>query len=269
MRSTFVPGRARKGCGFSYSRASPLRIHLVNPNTTRSMTEKIAAAARAVAAPGTEIVEATSTMGPASIEGHYDDALALPGLLAAVAQAEALGVDAHIIACFDDTGLDAARSLARAPVVGIGEAGFHFASLIAHRFSVVTTLSRSIPVIEANLLRSGLERRCARVRASEVAVLELEDPASDARARISEEVGRAVREDRAEAIVLGCAGMADLARALGEAHGVPVIDGVASAVALAEGLVRVGLVTSKSGAYAAPRAKAYSGRLADFAPSGD
>lgn len=245
-----------------------MRIHLVNPNTTRSMTDKIAAAARAVAAPGTQILEATSSMGPASIEGHYDDALALPGLLAAIAEAETARVDAHVIACFDDTGLDAARSLAAAPVVGIGEAGFHLASLIAHRFCVVTTLSRSIPVIEANLMRSGLDRRCAAVRASEVAVLELEDPASDARARVSAEIGRAIREDRAEAVVLGCAGMADLARSLGEEHGVPVIDGVASAVALAEGLVRGGLATSKVGAYAAPRAKPYVGRLADFAPRG-
>ncbi|MDQ0512417.1 aspartate/glutamate racemase family protein [Ancylobacter amanitiformis] len=250
-----------------------MRIHLVNPNTTRSMTDKIAAAARAVAAPGTDIVAATSSMGPASIEGYYDDALALPGLLAAIAEAEAGGVaggvDAHVIACFDDTGLDAARALARAPVVGIGEAGFHLASLIAHRFAVVTTLSRSVAVIEANLQRYGLDRRCSGVRASDVAVLELEDPASGARERISAEIGRAIAQDRAEAIVLGCAGMADLARALAREHGVPVIDGVAGAVTLAEALVRVGLATSKAGPYAPPRAKAYAGRLADFAPPGN
>ncbi len=243
-----------------------VRVHLVNPNTTASMTDKAAAAARAVAAAGTEIVATTSSMGPASIEGFYDDALALPGLLAAIATAEGEGVDAHVIACFDDTGLDAARALARAPVVGIGEAGFHLASLIAHRFAVVTTLRRSVPVIEANLARYGLLARCCAVRASDVAVLELEDPASDARARISAEIGRAIAEDHAEAIVLGCAGMADLARALGEAHGVPVIDGVASAVMLAESLVRTGLSTSKAGPYAPPRAKPYLGRLADFAP---
>lgn len=231
------------------------------------MTEKIAAAARLVASPETVIHAATSQMGPASIEGYYDDALALPGLLDAVRRAEAEGGDGHIVACFDDTGVDAARALARAPVIGIGEAGFHMASLIAHRFSVVTTLSRSVPVIEANLERYGLMRRCARVRASEVSVLELEDPASDARARISAEIGRAVREDHAEAVVLGCAGMADLARQLGEEHGVPVIDGVVCAVAMMEGLVRVGLSTSKIGAYAAPRAKSYTGLLAGFAPS--
>lgn len=243
-----------------------MRIHLVNPNTTASMTDKIAAAARAVARPGTEILARTSTMGPASIEGYYDDALALPGLLAAIAEAEAEGVDGHIIACFDDTGLDAARTLARGPVVGIGEAGFHLASLIAHRFAVVTTLSRSIPVIEANLMRYGFERRCCAVRASEVAVLELEDPASGTRGRISAEIARAIKQDGAEAVVLGCAGMADLARALGDEHGVPVIDGVSSAVALAEALIGTGLATSKRGAYAPPRPKAYAGLLAGFTP---
>lgn len=230
------------------------------------MTDKIAAAARAVAHLGTEILPATSAMGPASIEGYYDDALALPGLLSAIAQADADGVDAHIIACFDDTGLDAARALSAVPVIGIGEAGFHMASLIAHRFAVVTTLQRSVPVIEANLQRYGLDRRCSAVRASEVAVLELEDPASGARARISAEIGRAIAESHAEAVVLGCAGMADLARSLSEEHGVPVIDGVASAMMMAEGVVRIGLKTSKAGAYAAPRAKPYAGLLASFAP---
>ena len=230
------------------------------------MTEKIAAAARAVARPGTQVLAATSATGPASIEGAYDDALALPGLLAAIAAAEREGVDAHIVACFDDTGVEAARSLARAPVIGIGEAGFHLASLVAHRFAVVTTLSRSVPVIETNLLRYGLDRRCCAVRASEVAVLELEDPASDARARISAEIGRAVGENHAEAVVLGCAGMADLARSLSAEHGVPVIDGVAGAMVLAEGLAGIGLATSKAGAYAPPRPKAYTGLLAGFAP---
>ncbi|MCK0197088.1 aspartate/glutamate racemase family protein [Ancylobacter sp. 6x-1] len=243
-----------------------MRIHLVNPNTTASMTEKAAAAARAVAAPATQILARTSTMGPASIEGFYDDALALPGLMEAIAAAEGEGVDAHIIACFDDTGLDAARALAHAPVVGIGEAAFHLASLVGHSFGVVTTLRRSVPVIEANLARYGLAARCAKVRASEVAVLELEDPASDARARISAEIGRAVAQDHADAIVLGCAGMADLARALGAEHGVPVVDGVAAAVGLAEALVRAGLRTGKSGPYAAPRAKPYAGLLAGFSP---
>jgi Hydantoin racemase len=234
-----------------------MRIHLVNPNTTASMTDKAAAAARAVAAPGNEIVAATAKTGPASIEGVYDGALAVPGLLAAIAEGEAAGAAGHVIACFDDTGLDAARALAAAPVVGIGEAGFHLAALVCDRFSVVTTLSRSVPVIERNLSVYGLSARCARVRASEVPVLALEEPGSDARARISAEIAAALREDRADGIVLGCAGMADLAAALSAEHGVPVVEGVAAAVKLVESLAGLGLKTAKTGPYAPPLPKAW------------
>jgi allantoin racemase len=244
-----------------------MKILVVNPNTTGSMTATIAAAARAAASSGTEIIAVTSQMGPASIEGYYDEAFSLPGLLAEIAEGEAKGADGHVMACFDDTGLEAARSLANAPVVGIGEAAFHLASLIAHRFSVVTTLSRSIAAIEGNLLRYGLDRRCAKVRACEVPVLALEEEGSEARAKIDKEIAAALAEDRAEAIVLGCAGMADLAAALSRAHGVPVIDGVGAAVTLIEGLARLRLRTSKRGPYAEPRAKAYKGALAGFAPT--
>jgi allantoin racemase len=243
-----------------------MRILIVNPNTTAAMTEKIAVSARAAASPGTDIIAVNPADGPVSIEGYYDEAFSVPGLLAEVAKGEVSGVSAHIIACFDDTGLEAARSLACAPVIGIGEAAFHLASIVAHRFSVVTTLSRSIAAIETNLMKYGLGHRCAKVRACEVPVLALDDPASDAFNQISAEIDRARREDRAEAVVLGCAGMANLAARLTERHGLPVIDGVSSAVKLAEACSALGLKTSKIGAYAAPLPKAYLGNLAAFTP---
>lgn len=230
------------------------------------MTAKIAAAARSVALPGTEIDARQPAMGPVSIEGFYDEAFAVPGMLGRIREADRDGADAHIIACFDDTGLDAARAAAKAPVIGIGEAGFHMASLIAARFVVVTTLGVSIVPIEHNLTKYGLAGRCARVRAAEVPVLALEERNADALARISAEITAAIRNDRAEAIVLGCAGMADLAAELAAAHGLPVIDGVAAAVTLAESLVRLGLKTSRLGPYAAPRSKTYSGPFAPFQP---
>jgi allantoin racemase len=243
-----------------------MRILIVNPNTTASMTGAIGRAARAVAAPGTEIIAVNPADGPVSIEGYYDEAFSVPGLLSEIAKGESSGVSAHIIACFDDTGLEAARSLASAPVIGIGEAAFHLASMLGHRFTVITTLSRSIAAIETNLLKYGLTSRCARVRASEVPVLSLDDPASNAYALIGEEIERAKQEDRAEAIVLGCAGMADLAARLSQKHGLPVVDGVASAVKLAEAFASLGLKTSKVGTYAAPLAKDYLGMFAKFAP---
>src|SRR5450432_4355512 len=139
-----------------WSRLGVMRILVVNPNTTVTMTETIGRAARAAAAPGTEIIAVNPPDGPISIEGYYDEALSVPGLLAEIAKGEATGVSAHIIACFDDTGLEPARCIASAPVIGIGEAAFHLASLLGHRFSVITTLSRSIAPIENNLLKYGL-----------------------------------------------------------------------------------------------------------------
>ena len=230
-----------------------MRLLVANPNSTASMTAKIGRAAEAAVSPGTEVVARNPAGGPASIEGYYDEALSLAGLMDTVA-AHA-DVDAVVLACFDDTGLDALRCMTPAPVVGIGEAAFHMATLVAGRFSVVTTLARSIPAIEHNLVRYGLATRCARVRAADVPVLDLERRSEASVARISEEIGRAMAEDRAEAIVLGCAGMADLAADLARRHGLPVVDGVAAAVTLAEGLVRLGLRTSRLGGYAPPRIK--------------
>ena len=232
-----------------------MEILVVNPNTTASMTAAIGRAAQRVAAPGTRIVAVNPESGPESIEGYYDEALSIPGLLAEIARGEARGVAGHVIACFDDTGLDAARVLARAPVVGIGEAAFHVASLIAGRFSVITTLARSVPALEQNLVKYGLAARCARVRASEVPVLALEQHDADARRRIDAEIEAARREDRAEAVVLGCAGMVDLAAELSARHALPVVDGVSAAVLLVEALARLGLATSKLGGYAFPLPK--------------
>ena len=241
-----------------------MRLRIVNPNTTASMTRKIEAAARAVARDDTEVTAVNPEFGPASIEGYFDEAFSVPGLLDEIAKAP--DADAFVIACFDDTGLEAARCATPAPVIGIGEAAFHMASLIAEKFSVVTTLSRSIAPIERNLSKYGLIARCARVRASDVPVLALEEEGSGARALIEAEIAKALDEDGAEAIVLGCAGMADLAASLADKFGVPVLDGVACAVALAEAAFAVGLKTSKRNTYAPPRAKTYAGAFARFAP---
>jgi allantoin racemase len=232
-----------------------MRLHVINPNSTRSMTDKIGACARSVASPGTEIVTTNPTSAPASIEGQYDEAMSLAGLLEEVRKGEQAGADGFVIACFDDVGLGACREIATGPVLGICEAAMHAASMIATGFSVVTTLDRSVPLIEDLAVRYGMERRCRRVRAADIPVLALEEPGSNARQKLLDEVTRAIREDRCEAVILGCAGMADLTAWLTEETGVPVIDGVAVAVRMVEALVGAGLSTSKVGAYARPLAK--------------
>jgi allantoin racemase len=234
-----------------------MKINIVNPNTTASMTAKIGACARLVAAPGTEIWACNPSAGPATIEGHYDEAMSQPGLLAEIRRAETAGADAHIIACFGDPGLEAARELASGPVIGIAEAAMHAASFIGKHFSVVTTLERTCGIAAHLVERYGMQRACRNIRACEIAVLELENPASQAYAAILHECRLALELDKVDCIVLGCAGMADLCRELSRELGVPVIDGVAAAVSFAEALVRLGLKTSKRGEWAYPLPKAY------------
>jgi allantoin racemase len=213
-------------------------ILVINPNSTASMTHKIAAAARAAAGPLSRITAINPLAGPAAIQGPEDGAAALPGLFDLVERSLKTdpSVSAMIIACFDDTGLWELKASAPVPVIGIGEAAYHVASVASERFSVVTTLPVSVPVLEENLRRTGLAARCARVRASDVPVLDLENPHSNARHRIEVEIGDALRHDGVGAIALGCAGMADLAADLTAHFKVPVIDGVASAVRLAEAI---------------------------------
>jgi len=232
-----------------------MRILIINPNTTESMTHKVAIAAKQVVSPDTEIIAATSAHGPASIEGYYDEALSLAGLLAQIRLHQTdQGFDAVAIACFDDTGLDAARCLTDRPVIGIGEAGYRTAAMLSNRFSVVTTLPRSIAALEHNILRYGLERHCASVRACDVPVLDLEANQGTALQKIQSEIEKAIEHDRAEAIVLGCAGMTDLAKGLSDQYGLPVLDGVACAAAMCEAMARLGLRTSRLGGYAEPPA---------------
>ena len=243
-----------------------MRIRVINPNTTARMTAQIGAAARAVAAPDTEITAVSPSFGAPSIECHVDDVWAAAGVAEQVQLGEADGADAFVIACFGDPGLHAARELARGPVIGIAEAAFHAASLIATGFSVVTTLTRTCVIAEHLVQQYGFERRCRGIHGTDVAVLELDDPASDAFGRVLARAEFALEHDRSGAIVLGCAGMADLCHALQQRLGVPVIDGVAAAVKLTEALVSLGLGTSKRGDYALPPAKAYTGLAGPYSP---
>jgi allantoin racemase len=243
-----------------------MKILVVNPNTTASMTDKIRETAIAIAAPGTEIVACNPADGPVSIEGHYDEAYCVPGLLCEAKKGAAEGADALVIACFDDPGLEACREVLDIPVIGICEAAMAAASMVGHGFSVVTTLPRAVPIIEALAFKYGFERQCRKVRSAEIPVLALEEKGGGAAAKVREEVLAAIEHDHAEAVLLGCAGMTDLADALTKETGVPVIDGVAAAVKFAEAMVGLGIKTCKRRAYEAPRAKKYTGAFAFAAP---
>ncbi|WP_425419412.1 aspartate/glutamate racemase family protein [Oricola indica] len=215
-----------------------MHILVINPNSTAAMARSIGKAAQDAARGETRITAINPTGTPPAIQGAEDGAAALPGLFR-LFDAEVIekgGYDACVIACFDDTGLMALKRRSPIPVIGIGEAAFHAAMLVGESFSVVTTLGVSVPVLEANLEAHGFASRCRKVRASEVPVLELESAKDDSRDIIAAEIARAVADDNPDAIVLGCAGMADLAKTLSDRFRLPVIDGVAAAVAFAEAL---------------------------------
>jgi allantoin racemase len=236
-----------------------MKILLINPNTTQAMTDAIAQAARAVASHGTEIVAVQPSFGPVSIECHYDEAFAAAGVAEQMRLAAAWRPDAVVVACFGDPGLEAAREATDAPVLGIAEAAFHAAGMLATGFSVVTTMTRTCIMAERLLQRYGAQQHCRGVHGTDIPVLDLEHGGETTLQQIEDAAREALLRDRSGAIVLGCAGMAPLCATLSQRLGVPVIDGVAVAVKFAEALVGLGLRTSKHGDYAPPLPKPYVG----------
>ncbi|AYF03697.1 Asp/Glu/hydantoin racemase (plasmid) [Paracoccus yeei] len=235
-----------------------MRILVVNVNTTETMTQGIAVSARKAAAPGTEIVALTPRFGAESVEGNFESYLAAVGVMDAVMRYDQ-PFDAVIQAGYGEHGREGLQELLEVPVVDITEAAASTAMFLGHKYSVVTTLDRAVPMIEDRLKLAGLYDRCASVRASGMAVLELETQPERAVETIVEQAAAAVTQDHAEVICLGCGGMAELEAKVRARTGVPVVDGVAAAVTIAESLVRLGLRTSKVRTYAPPRSKRITG----------
>ncbi|MGV9796577.1 aspartate/glutamate racemase family protein [Mycobacterium sp. NPDC003449] len=233
-----------------------MRILVVNVNTTESMTESIGRQAAAAASPGTEIIPLTPLFGADSVEGNYESYLAAIAVMETV-RSYPDPFDAVVQAGYGEHGREGLQELLDVPVVDITEAGASTAMFLGHKYSVVTTLDRAVPMIEDRLRLAGLDARCASVRASGLAVLELEEDPERAVAAIAEQAEHAVVQDKAEVIVLGCGGMAGLDANIRRRTGAPVVDGVAAAVTIAESLVRLGLSTSKIRTYAAPRRKTF------------
>jgi allantoin racemase len=167
--------------------------------------------------------------------------------------------DAVIQAGYGEHGREGLQELLDVPVVDITEAAASTAMYLGHKYSVVTTLDRTVPLIEDRLKLAGLDARCASVRASGLGVLELESDPDRAVEAIVRQAREAVENDHAEVICLGCGGMAELEEKVTAATGVPIVDGVRAAVTIAEGLVRMGLSTSKVRTYANPRKKTVIG----------
>jgi allantoin racemase len=240
------------------------RIRIINPNTTAAFSAACLAAGRAVAAPGTELLAGQPTRGTPSVECHVDEAIATLGVIEAVHAGERNGADGYVIACFGDTGLEAAREVTAAPVVGMTEAALYTAAMIAPVFSIVTLPRRTRVFAQRSVSHAGLRERCVGIRAIDVGVLDCEEEADVVYEPFVIEAQHAIIQDHAEAIILGCAGLQPLLGRLEATLGVPVIEGVAAAVKMVEALLALGLKTSKRGAWGFPAQKVITGPAADL-----
>ncbi len=227
-----------------------MKIRVIAPVTTKEFETATLPQYVAAARPDAEISVVGLDRGPASLESDYEDALAVPDILAKVRAAEAEGMDAVIIDCMADPGLSPARELASIPIVGPAQTAMHLAAILAHRFSVITVLERDIPLICRLALLYGLESNLASVRPVDIPVLELDRDRERLMGVLVEQSARAIQEDGAHIIVFGCTGMRGVAKQVEQAlaergFAVPVIDPSLAALKLAEGLVDMSLSHSK------------------------
>ncbi|MFF0386354.1 aspartate/glutamate racemase family protein [Streptomyces sp. NPDC004286] len=231
-----------------------MRIVVTNCNTTPGMTEEIVQGARAAAAPGTTVTGLTPAWGPESAEGWLDSHLSAAAVLDTLRTYDGPPYDAVVMAGFGEHGREGVRELVDVPVVDITEAAAHLACLIGRRYGVVTTLDRSRGQIEDSLETAGVARNCAAVVGTGLGVLGLTaDPTRTESAFLA--AAERAHAAGAEVLLLGCAGMTGLQRTLSQKLGLPVVDGVAAAVKLAESLVALSLTTSRTGSYAKPLPK--------------
>lgn len=225
-------------------------IRVIAPVTSQECEARAFEQYSAGARRDTRISTVLLERGPASIESAYEEMLAAPGVLAQILEAEREGMDAVISNCMADPGVAAGREIASIPVIGPAEASMHLAAMLGERFSVVTVLERLIPALRRCAHASGLSQQLASVRAVNIPVLELTDRTRAATALVHEAI-RAVQDDGAHVIVLGCTGMAGLAGAVQQGlaqagiNDVPVVDPAMAALKIAEALVDMGLSHSK------------------------
>lgn len=235
-----------------------MKLLLINPNTSEAFTAAALKAARACAAPGTQVDAVCSPCGPQTLEGYFDEVISAIGVLKVV-QREKEDYDGFISACFSNHfSIAAARQLTNKPIVGIFEPPMLLAKQLGNQFSIVTSSPRWKPILEKDLRAVGLESSCASVRPIGLDVKALEQLSTEAlEEHLCLQAERALHEDGAEVIVLGCCGLAGLSDRLQARLGVPVLDPVASAVTILEDLVSYGFRTSRIMSFSPVMPQAY------------
>jgi len=219
-----------------------VNIFIINPNADKKFTEMINREAIKVASEGTTIVCKNAPNAPMFIDNHIDEVLCAPGMLQLLRKNEK-DFNAFVLACTCDANIDIMREATEKPVIGIGESSMLAAMMLGGKFSVIQMGPRGISMKKRFIKKLGFESRCASVRSIEV------DGPGNMTDKIIVVARKAIEEDAAEVITLGCAGFAGLAERVSREVGLPVIDGIPYGVRFAEALIACGGKTSKKGLY--------------------
>jgi len=229
-----------------------MKIFVINPNTSKSMTEHIRRELERIKRADTEVIVQCNQKGPETIDSEYHEVMTVPYTLDLVKKANIEGYDAVIIAAFPDPGLIAAREISNISVFGIGEVALHIAAMLGAKFTVITTLQQRVPSRRAHVHRSGLEYSLASVRSLDQLTVENDADPEKTKKRAIEVGKKAIEEDGAEVLILGCAAMAGYSSEIEAQLGVPVIDPTTITFKIAEAMIDLGLRHSKKGLFAKP-----------------
>ena len=216
-----------------------MKVLIINPNSDLEMTAAIQRTAKNFARKKFEVLCKSTPGAPKFIETYEDGILAAPGMIGLVRKNDS-ECDAFIIACHCDPNLDVLKETAKKPVVGIGEASMRIASMMGHRFSVIQTTQESIPMKEALVKKYQLQDGLASIRAPNP-----EQENMDEDEKYLAVARAAMEKDKADVIVLGCAGLTGMDKRLQKALGVPVLDGVACGLIMVTALIKGSSVALK------------------------
>ncbi len=223
-----------------------MKVLIINPNSSQEMTASIRQEMERISREDTEVRVERVEEAPPSISSLFDEALAAPGVVRLAQKAAEEGYSAAIVACFSDPGLEAAREASGLPVFGIQETTLHVVAAMGKKFTVLTPLASRVANKVEDVESLGLTRYLASVRALELSVEETDGDPYRTKQKVVQVARRAIEEDGAEAIVLGCAGMVGYAEELMRQLGVSVLDPTTVTLKVCESL-------SEAGALVIPR----------------
>jgi len=222
-----------------------LKLMILCPITSESFRELTETIAKRVCRKDVEIEVVKVEKGPASIESTFETVMAEPFAVEKIKEGEERGFDAVVISCMCDCGLRPGRELVEIPVTGALESSVLLASSLGQKFSIVTISKGIIPLFQSLIRSIGLEANLTSIRSVEIPVLELRRDLEKTKNALLSEARKAVKEDGAHVVILGCTGMTGMAHWLQKQLNLPVIDPLAAAIKLAESLVDLKLTHSK------------------------